>query len=45
MSPFVWAPAAAIVVGFGVAAYILRWEFRHQLRQHRYGGFVVGGDR
>jgi hypothetical protein len=35
----------AVVVGIGGAAWVLRWEIRAQRRAHRYGGFVVGGER
>ena len=33
----------AALIGVGVSAFILRWEIRAQLRQRRYGGFIVGG--
>lgn len=42
--PYAFA-AVAIVGGFGLAAFILRWEFRAQMRARRYGGFLVGGDQ
>jgi hypothetical protein len=37
--------AGASLVGLAVAAFVLRFEVRHQLRERRYGGFLVGGDR
>lgn len=43
-SPLFWGPIA-VALGFGVAAWILRWEFRHQLRKRRHGGFLIGGDQ
>lgn len=36
---------AVSVAGFGVAAFILRWEIRSQARRRRHGGFLIGGDR
>ena len=37
--------AGASVCGLALAAWILRWEFRAQLRERRRGGFLIGGDR
>ncbi len=42
--PWVCA-GSAIVGGFGIAAFLLRFEFRAQLRARRYGGYVAGGER
>ena len=40
-----WAwTLAAIAAAFGVSAWILRWEFRAQMRAARYGGYVIGGE-
>lgn len=39
------AGVVAFMVGVGGAAWILRWEFRAQLRARRHGGFLIGGER
>lgn len=36
--------AAAMLGGFGVAAYILRWEARGRVREWRRPGYLIGGD-
>lgn len=35
------AGALLVIVGIGGAAWILRWEIRHQLRARRHGGFLI----
>lgn len=37
--------AGVTVFSLALAAWILRWEFRHQMRARRHGGFVIGGER
>ena len=35
--------AVAIVGGFGLAAFLLRWEARARWREWQHGGFLIGG--
>lgn len=37
--------AVGTLFSLGLAAWILRWEFRHQMRARRRGGFLIGGER
>jgi hypothetical protein len=37
--------AVLFIGGIGAAAWILRFEIRHQVRARRHCGYWIGGDR
>lgn len=39
------AGVGAIAAGFGLAAWVLRYEFRAQMRARRRSGYLIGGQQ